>query len=835
VTQSGKAWAMADRTRLLVGLLALAFLLVQGLGIYHQLHWYIIDRETIKRLEPIDLTIDGVGKEGQQAGFQAGDHLLQVGGEDIRSFLDYRKALNRQKPDRTVMLTVERGGTTLTLPASVKTEQAGILLILRQLVASAFLAIGTLVILQVPDSKVTRLFFVTVFALGLYFALQRTETTGLVYIQAVALTLTPGLTIHFFLTFPEERSVARTQWWFLLYVPSLILMALAVGAFTRSLAQRVGVYLAPAYWNTINVSFAYLGLSAVVGLVSLGYSYTTTDRPVVKRQIQWIMLGLSSAVVTNVIDIVLTVTKSQTYEATTLLLLGTLPLPVTFAFAILRYRLLDIDLVVNRSAVYGLLTASLAAVYLLLITLLSTALGVAAGSGSYTLIVFVSALLVGILVNPLRARIQATIDRAFFRKQLDYQQALSEWSQKLSTSLRFASASQLLVHDVPRQMSIQKAWLLVLDQDETRLAPLPTSAGSEEAELHVDSGLALSVRSPFAASLASSGSSVLLGSEEGHRVRDGAIPSVWREAGVRVGLPLLSGRQLVGVYLLGPKLSGDIYQRQELELLRTLANQATVAIANARLYEQVHTFSQQMEDKVRERTKELQSFIAAVYHELSTPLTAIRGYTSLLLDGRAGDLTEKQSSSLQIVRRNIQRLMRLVTDLSDVSRLDDGRLTIHPEPVHLQEAVEETLKSLASAIEDKDLQVDVDLSPETRTVEGDPQRVVQILTNLVSNACRYTLVGGRITIASSRIDGVAAMTVQDTGIGIRKEELDRIFERFYRSDDPLVRDQAGTGLGLSITKSLVELHGGQLWVKSEVGKGSTFGFTLPLAEAGDDC
>jgi hypothetical protein len=240
VTQSGKAWAMADRTRLLVGLLALAFLLVQGLGIYHQLHWYIIDRETIKRLEPIDLTIDGVGKEGQQAGFQAGDHLLQVGGEDIRSFLDYRKALNRQKPDRTVMLTVERGGTTLTLPASVKTEQAGILLILRQLVASAFLAIGTLVILQVPDSKVTRLFFVTVFALGLYFALQRTETTGLVYIQAVALTLTPGLTIHFFLTFPEERSVARTQWWFLLYVPSLILMALAVGAFTRSLAQRVG-------------------------------------------------------------------------------------------------------------------------------------------------------------------------------------------------------------------------------------------------------------------------------------------------------------------------------------------------------------------------------------------------------------------------------------------------------------------------------------------------------------------------------------------------------------------------------------------------------------------
>jgi signal transduction histidine kinase len=131
---------------------------------------------------------------------------------------------------------------------------------------------------------------------------------------------------------------------------------------------------------------------------------------------------------------------------------------------------------------------------------------------------------------------------------------------------------------------------------------------------------------------------------------------------------------------------------------------------------------------------------------------------------------------------------------------------------------------------EKGLQVNVSLAPDVAIVHGDPQRVMQILINLVSNACRYTPVGGQITISSCQVNGSAETTIHDTGIGIRKDELEHIFDRFYRSNDPMVRSQPGTGLGLSITKSLVELHGGRLWVESEVGKGSTFGFTLPITE-----
>jgi signal transduction histidine kinase len=303
---------------------------------------------------------------------------------------------------------------------------------------------------------------------------------------------------------------------------------------------------------------------------------------------------------------------------------------------------------------------------------------------------------------------------------------------------------------------------------------------------------------------------------------------------VELVLPLVSGGALVGVLLLGHKLSGDVYPREQLELMRAMANQAAIAIANARLYEEVAGFSRQLETQVEERTKELRAFVAAVYHELSAPITTMRGYCDLLAEGKAGALNAKQARFLTSVRKGSERLVRLVSDLADVSRLDDERLTLYPETVDLAQATQEALGAISAPanpdaqVADKGLQIDSSLARDARWVHADPQRLVQILTNLVSNACRFTPAGGQITVSSQQLDGWAEIAVNDTGIGIHREDQDHIFERFFRSDDPRVRAQPGTGLGLSITKSLVELHGGRIWVESKIDQGSTFRFTLPL-------
>ena len=836
--------------RLLVAVLTGLCFGIQAVGIYYDVHWH-----TLQYTADVDvddtLTIVKLGPGAQEAGFRLGDHVLKIDAQEVNTLIQYRAALNRHKVNTAVTVQVQRGEQTVDLSAPVQAQRLGLQFAVFNLIAATFFAMGALVAFQRFKDKAACLFFFDALALGLYFALQNKAAIGLVYIAILVQGLVPGLTIHFFLTFPRERWLARRQyggWWFLLYVPGLIVMGLLMHAFTVSVMAGTGIWYAPRYGQLLNIGFAWCIVSAIVGLISVAYAYATTSWSIEKRQLQWLLWGLSCAIVAAIVDMALTLMGEQGGLVSNVVLLLTLPLPVSFAFAILRYRLLDIDLVVNRSVVYGTLTATLAALYLLLISVVASALGVAAGSKSYTVVVFLSALLIGILANPLRARLQGLIDRTFFRQQVDYQRALIEWSQELSTSIRFADLRQLLLEKVVQRLMVDRAWLLILNEDETQLEALPVGEGEpggvlrERPDAQELGRLAVPAQSVTAADLARPDKVLLLGHgekeaavqhEAGGALFAQGAPVAWKEAGARVAVPLVSGGRLVGVYLLGSKLSGDIYQSQELDLLRTLGNQAAIAIANARLYEEIHAFSRELEQKVRERTKELRDFVSAVYHELSTPITAIRGYVELLLAGKGRELPDKQERYLGIVDRNVRRLLRLVSDLSDVNRIDDGRLTIHPQPVDLRQAAEETVNSLASVIEEKGLQADIALdrlTSGTAMVLGDPQRVVQILTNLVSNACRYTPAGGQITISAGQVDRSVEITVRDTGIGISREDLGHIFERFYRSGHPLVREHPGTGLGLAITKSLVELHGSNLWVDSEVGQGSTFGFSLPVAE-----
>ena len=224
-------------------------------------------------------------------------------------------------------------------------------------------------------------------------------------------------------------------------------------------------------------------------------------------------------------------------------------------------------------------------------------------------------------------------------------------------------------------------------------------------------------------------------------------------------------------------------------------------------------------------------FVSMVSHELRTPMTSIKGYADLLLMGSAGALSEPQERFLAIVRNNVDRLTTLVDDLLDISRIESGRLDLSPEPMEVTEAVGRVITSMQARADEKSQTLRSDLPAELPTVSADFDRVVQILANLVGNACQYTPDGGEILV-SARPDGSKVqVSVRDTGVGIRAEDQESIFDRFFRADDPLVQSTPGTGLGLSIVKSLVEMQGGEIWVDSELGEGSTFTFTLQTCEA----
>ncbi len=222
-------------------------------------------------------------------------------------------------------------------------------------------------------------------------------------------------------------------------------------------------------------------------------------------------------------------------------------------------------------------------------------------------------------------------------------------------------------------------------------------------------------------------------------------------------------------------------------------------------------------------------YVSLISHELNNPITAIRGYADLLLKHLGTKLDESQTESLTAISALSKLMGELLHDLSDLSRIEAGHLKLEPAVVSLNTVVETSILAVQSHILTKGQRLTITLAPGLPPLWADGVRMVQLLTNLLSNANKYTPPGGTITIRAHQIDA-ATIEVQvcDTGIGIHAEDQQRIFERFFRASDPAARSERGTGLGLHITQLLVEAHGGKIWFESQPGVGTTFHVTLPV-------
>jgi signal transduction histidine kinase len=290
--------------------------------------------------------------------------------------------------------------------------------------------------------------------------------------------------------------------------------------------------------------------------------------------------------------------------------------------------------------------------------------------------------------------------------------------------------------------------------------------------------------------------------------------------------------------------------QDDLDLMVTIANQIAIALDNANAYRHIEELNLGLEAKVRERTGELQrlnkdleatnqklqeldhlksAFVSVVSHELRTPMTSIKGYLDNMLDGLTGELTEKQSHYLTRVKRNVDRLTRMIGDLLDLSRIEAGRVELRPGPVCISELIDDVVESLRSVANEASITVQVKRPDVIPTIQADRDKVQQVLTNLIHNAIKFSPQGSNIRIeAKDCDDGFLEIGVADSGCGIPPQEIDKVFDKFYRGQS-LPSSARGTGLGLFITKNLIEMHGGRIWVTSEIGKGSEFFFTLPLS------
>lgn len=302
--------------------------------------------------------------------------------------------------------------------------------------------------------------------------------------------------------------------------------------------------------------------------------------------------------------------------------------------------------------------------------------------------------------------------------------------------------------------------------------------------------------------------------------------------------------QGVGFMVLSNKRSGNVFTKSDVDILRIISSELVIAIQNALRFEEIEKFNVTLQQKIDDATKELQrtneklkaldeakdDFISMASHQLRTPLTSIKGYVSMILEGDAGEINDQQRRFLSQAFTSSQRMVYLIADLLNVSRLKTGKFMIESIPTYLPELVETEISQLYETAAARGLELNFQKPSTFTTLNLDETKIRQVVMNFADNAIYYTPKGGRIDITLQETDLAVEFTVTDTGIGVPKAEQHHLFTKFYRAGNARKARPDGTGLGLFMAKKVIVAQGGSIIFRSEEGKGSTFGFTLPKAK-----
>ncbi|MCX6030692.1 MAG: GAF domain-containing protein [Chloroflexi bacterium] len=394
---------------------------------------------------------------------------------------------------------------------------------------------------------------------------------------------------------------------------------------------------------------------------------------------------------------------------------------------------------------------------------------------------------------------------------------LYEVGKEITATPALDAMLQTIVDNAIRLVGADKSLLVLIDAQRERLVEI-VGHGYDQAQLEAHTfgelqtgltGWVLREKAP-----------TLTGDlQNDERNQDIALTSARRSGDRSAAVaPLLIGDQVLGTLTVVNGPAKPTFTPVDLNLVTMLAGQAAVAIQKAQLYE-----AAQAADQLKS------ALLASMSHELRTPLNSIIGFTGILLQGLVGPLNDEQKKQLGMVMNSARHLLALINDVLDISKIEAGELKLTSEPFDMRQAIQRAVQTVTPLADKKGLRLIVAVSPEVDRIVGDQRRVEQILINLANNAIKFTD-AGEVRIRSEIVDGKLVTQVTDTGIGIRPEDIGKLFKPFRQIDSGVARRHEGTGLGLSICDHLVNMMGGRIWVESQWGVGSTFAFALPTGE-----
>ena len=498
-------------------------------------------------------------------------------------------------------------------------------------------------------------------------------------------------------------------------------------------------------------------------------------------------------------------------------------LVATIFYAIARHRLFDIRVAVVRGVAYLLTLFTLAALYLLIAFFVFTQLLGQVSSIDQTILNVSLALLLAFVFQPIKRFFDHITNRLFFRDVYDPDEFYRRLNKTLTSTTDLHALLRRTAYQIAETMNAERAQFIV----------------------HTDSGALIEAGTEGFRSIPAKDVAVLEQNIHVIGLKDDMPDSPTRRMLIshrmEVVMKLTNDDRTLGFFCLGQHQSAQ-FTKRDMRVLQTIRDELVIAIQNAISVKNVRDLNASLERRIAAATKELRAsnaelkkldeakdeFISMASHQLRTPLTSVKGYISMLMEGDVGHVTKDQKKLLEEAFMSSERMVRLIGDFLNVSRLQTGKFVIDKHPVDMAQLVEDELDALSTNAATRGLHFSYRKPKKIPVLALDENKIQQVIMNFSDNALYYSKEKTKIIVRLKVVDGWLEFTVKDTGIGVPKEQQEHLFQKFFRATNARQQRPDGTGVGLFLAKKVIDAHGGEIIFSSVENKGSTFGFKLPI-------
>lgn len=757
--------------------------------------------------------------------FQRYDRIVTINDKPVSSPTELEFILDRYRIGETVTVKVEREGEHLVFAAQLTPFFSKSYNIIVSIVGLFYFFIAIVVLVKRPDDRAGVVFHwasvMVAMIITLTWGCYMIEPLGMGHliriVNTIAYIMTPVLFLHFTLLFPRDQLWGKKFARILYIIAGALIIwiaasfILAADPFARIPPQR--------YIDSYDAGRLFFSACVIFSVANIQYKYFKIEDEVGRRKLRWIMLGLTSVPLVFIGLWQLPQTfLDQAWIQEEIVVLVSVLIPLTFSISIVRYHIFNIDRIFSRATVYTIVIAIILGVYIFIVGITADFLGKQIAISNIFVPAF-AAIMVALIFEPLRRSVQTFVDKTYFRIQYDYREAVQSFAEEIKEIHDPADTAGFIVRKIESLLPVLSICIITSEQTGCSLRYVcnknmpdnPTDINVSVDALGIESGLHVYAH----------GDNI----EPGREFKNVERKNLPDGISLIVSFPLENANRL-WFLCIGPKKSETRFTIEDIDLIKSFVYQGAMVIDRLLLQRKLimeRNHAHQLEELNRLKS----FFVSSVSHDLKTPLTSIRMFAEMLREKKK-HISRTEKEYLEIIQGESERLGRLIDNVLEFTKIERGLKKYQMAEIKLNVLVASVLKIFKYQFELQNVALKVSLHRKDRSLVADHDALVQVITNLLANAIKYSPGKKQISISTGISSGRGYVKIADKGIGIEQRDIKNIFKAFYRSSQHEVRQFDGAGLGLALVRHIVEAHRGTVEVKSVRGKGSTFTVYLPV-------